>query len=61
MLKEDYYINLCKRAINLVNEARGADERNGKSKNARLRFPKYYIEEISQGFAFVAVRLLRAN
>ena len=27
MLKEDYYINLCKRAINLVNEARGADEK----------------------------------
>lgn len=27
MLKEDYYINLCKKALNLVNEARNADEK----------------------------------
>lgn len=35
LLKEDYYINLCKRAINLVNEARGADEKEEQEKQRK--------------------------
>lgn len=27
MLKEDYYINLCRKALNVLNETRGADEK----------------------------------
>lgn len=37
LLKEDYYINLCKRALNLVNEARGADEKEEREKQRKAK------------------------
>ena len=37
MLKEDYYINLCKKAINLVNEARGADEKERQEQGRKAK------------------------
>lgn len=37
LLKEDYYINLCKRAINLVNESRGADEKERQEQERKAK------------------------